>query len=106
MKKRYWLYVLPLCLQKQMQAGDKPLIRGSDWTRDDAFDTLEAAVAQMEKNAAKDSWKLWKIEETYEFPMPEWCDFCGRPEAEHSSSRQTCGAYQKPRKDEPKTVRP
>lgn len=64
MKKRFYLYRQPIL--NSTTNGEKLADKG-DWYFDDDFDSYEDALAQAKKNAARGSWKVWKIEEVLDF---------------------------------------
>lgn len=53
MKKQYYLYRL--------------LLNKTDFVFDDMFNTREEAEEIMRHNAKNTSWKVWKIEEVYDY---------------------------------------
>lgn len=57
--KKYYLYRQPILKNTANKRGD--------WYFDDEFETYEEAFKQAKINAEKNSWKVWKIEEVYDF---------------------------------------
>ena len=59
--KKYYLYRQPI-LNGTFTNGQK-----GDWHFDDEFGSYEAAVNQAKHNSKRGSWKVWKIEEVWDF---------------------------------------
>ena len=62
--KKFYLYRQRLL---SLYANDPPTPNKGEWHFDDSFTSYEAALAQAKINAAKSSWKVWKIEEVWDF---------------------------------------
>jgi len=57
--KKYYLYRKPLQNYK------------GDWFFDDEFNSYDDAWTQARINARNASWKIWKIEEVWDFSSPQ-----------------------------------
>ena len=60
--KKYYLYRGPISNPQSTE----PYPKGY-WNFDDEFDSYEAALYQARINAQSASWKVWKIEEVWDF---------------------------------------
>jgi hypothetical protein len=61
--KKYYLYRGPI-LNPINDLARQPK---GHWSFDDEFDSYEAALNQAKLNAERASWKVWKIEEVWDF---------------------------------------
>lgn len=60
--KKYYLYRGPFPNPTVIEPQPKGY-----WAFDDEFNSYEAALSQAKINAERASWKVWKIEEVWDF---------------------------------------
>ena len=60
--KKYYLYRGPFPNTTVIEPQPKGY-----WSFDDEFNSYEAALSQAKINAKRASWKVWKIEEVWDF---------------------------------------